>query len=215
MRALILGATGLIGSELTQLLLSEAIFSEVVVFTRRSTGMNHPKLKEYIINFDEPNDWKEHVRGFVLFSTLGTTLKKARSKENQYRIDYTYQYEFAKIAAQNDVKHYVLVSSSGADPNSRFFYPKIKGELEEAVLQLDLPNITIFRPSLLLGKRTEKRPAESVAQRVMPFITRFIFRRYRPISAKTVAKAMLCESLRPSGRKIYEADEIFKIVEKN
>lgn len=213
MKALIIGATGLIGSELTKLLLATDIYSEIVIFTRRSTGISHPRLKEYQIDFNKPEEWKEHVRGFVLFSALGTTIKKAKTKENQYRIDYSFQYEFARIAAQNDVKHYVLVSSSGADPNSRFFYPKIKGELEEAVLQLDLPNITILRPSLLLGKRTEKRMGESIAQRLMPAITRFIFRKYRPIPAKTVARAMLNESLRPSGRKVYEADEIFKLAE--
>ncbi|PTN10244.1 NAD(P)H-binding protein [Mangrovibacterium marinum] len=213
MKALIIGATGLVGSELTRLLLADNFFSEVIVFGRRSCGINHPKLKEYLINFDEPEQWREHVRGFVLFSALGTTLKQAGSKANQYRIDYQYQYEFAAIAAQHNVRHYVLVSSSGANANSRFFYPKIKGQLEEAVLQLDLPNITIFRPSLLLGKRAEKRLAESIAQRIMPCLTRFIFRKYRPIPATTVARAMLLESVRPAGRKIYQGAEIFELLQ--
>ena len=171
----------------------------------------HPKLKEHLIDFDQPHEWKNLVSGFVLFSTLGTTIKKAKTKENQYRIDYTYQYEFAKAAAQNDVRHLVLVSSSGANPDSKIFYSRIKGELEEAILQLPLPNITILRPSLLLGKRNEKRTGEALAQRIMPIVTRYIFRKYRPIPAKIVAKAMLNESVRPSGRKIYELNEIFDL----
>ncbi len=211
MKAIVIGATGLIGRELTSLLLSNDIYTEVVVFSRRSINLQHPKLKEHLIDFDQPHEWKNLVSGFVLFSTLGTTIKKAKTKENQYRIDYTYQYEFAKAAAQNDVRHLVLVSSSGANPDSKIFYSRIKGELEEAILQLPLPNITILRPSLLLGKRNEKRTGEALAQRIMPIVTRYIFRKYRPIPAKIVAKAMLNESVRPSGRKIYELNEIFDL----
>ncbi|RKD91267.1 NAD(P)H-binding protein [Mangrovibacterium diazotrophicum] len=213
MKALVIGATGLVGGELVKALLTKDEFSEVVVFGRRETGLKHPKLREEIVNFNQPENWASKVKGDVLFSCLGTTIKKAGSQENQFKIDYTFQYTTAEAAAKNNVAQYILVSSSGAKANSSIFYSRIKGQLEEAILQLPFRKITILRPSLLLGERNEKRGSEAFAQKIMPAITRFIFKKYRPIPGATVARAMIQAALHPSKQIVFELDEIFRLAE--
>ena len=193
--ALVIGATGLVGKQLVNQLLENENFSEVKIFVRRTAGISHPKLKEYLIDFGNPDEWRELITGDVLFSTLGTTLKTAGSKENQYKVDFTYQYSVASIAAGNSIAAYVLVSSVGANPKSRVFYSRIKGELDEAVSKLNFRNITILRPSILNGNRMENRPTEKMSIRMMNFITRFMLKKYRPIRDEIVARAMINASL--------------------
>ena len=136
MVALVIGATGLVGSELIDQLLNNEQFTRVKVFGRRPTGKSHPKLEEHVINFDQPEQWKGLVRGDILFSALGTTLKKAGSKGAQFKIDYKYQYYFARAAAENGVSNYVLVSAAGSSPTSRIFYSRMKGILEKDIKKL-------------------------------------------------------------------------------
>ena len=128
-KAIVIGATGLVGSELIQLLIHDEYFTGIVSLVRRASGITDPKLTERIINFDEPATWKKHVTGDVLFSALGTTIALAKTKEEQYKVDFTYQFTVAKIAAQNGVTHYVLVSAAGASSTAKPFYMKMKGEL--------------------------------------------------------------------------------------
>ncbi len=173
--ALVVGATGLVGRQLVYQLLDDDRFDEVRIFVRRSYGRVHPKLKEYIIDFDKAESWQSLVIGDVLFLCMGTTLKAAGSKENQYKVDFTYQYRFAEIASKNGVAGIVLVSSAGADAHSSFFYPRIKGELDEAVARLSFDSVTILRPSLLDGDREEKRIAEKISLFMGRFILRFFF----------------------------------------
>jgi uncharacterized protein YbjT (DUF2867 family) len=210
----IIGATGLVGSHLLQKLLNDKRFEQVRVFTRRTTGLSHPKLDEHLVNFDQTDAWASLIQGDVLFSTLGTTLKKAGSKEKQFVIDYSYQYQLAEAAAKNGVPDYVLVSSAGANANSKIFYSKMKGELDEAVKKLDFKKIIILRPSILDGERQEKRAAEKISIQVTRWLTRYFFKIYRPIHAKTVAKAMINsifnEELTPNYL-IFELDEVEKL----
>ena len=166
MRALVIGATGATGKDLLELLLKDESFQQVDIFVRRDPGLQHEKLKVHIIDFDEPEQWRDLVKGDVLFSCLGTTLKAAGSKAEQWKIDYEYQYRFAKVAQENKVKHYVLVSSANASPNSLFYYPKLKGKLEEAVKALGFPNLSIFKPPLLVRKNSD-RFAELIALKVI------------------------------------------------
>lgn len=203
----------MVGEQLVKQLLSRSEFSEVVVFGRRETGLEHPKLREETVNFNQVENWASKVKGDVLFSCLGTTIKKAGSQENQFKIDYTFQFVTAEAAARNKVAHYVLVSSSGANANSPIFYSRMKGQLEEAVLQLPFRKITILRPSLLLGERKEKRGGEAFAQKVMPAITRYVFRKYRPILAATVARAMLQAAIHPTPKIVFGLDEIFELAQ--
>jgi len=213
MKALIIGATGLIGKELVKQLINRKEFTEVVVFVRRKTEIKHIKLTEHVVNFNQPDSWTDKIKGDVLFSCLGTTLKKAGTQARQYQVDYTFQLNTAEAAARNKVAHYVLISSSGAKANSLIFYRRVKGQLEDAILQLPFEQITILRPSLLLGTRNEKRAGEAIAQKIMSAVTRFIFRRYRPITAATVAHAMINAVFQPEEKIIYESAEIFPLAE--
>lgn len=210
-KAIIIGATGLVGSQLVRQLLCDGRFQSVIVFTRRKTGWSHPKLSEQIVNFNQIDQWSDQIKGDVLFSAMGTTLKKAGSKEAQYKIDYTYQYQVAEAAATNGVSSYVLVSSAGASADSKIFYSRMKGELDEAVKKFNFRKTVILRPSILDGERKGKRPAEQASLKISRWVTRFIFKKYRPIKGETVAQAMIqtaASNEMGNGYFIYELDEI-------
>jgi uncharacterized protein YbjT (DUF2867 family) len=191
-KAIVIGATGLTGTQLVATLLEDQRFSLVKIFVRRSTGITHPKLEEYIIDFDRYSEWKYLVTGDVLFSALGTTLKQAGSKQSQYHIDYTYQYNFARAAHENRVPVYVLISSASASPRSPFFYMRMKGELERDIKRLGFDHAHILQPGILTGERTEKRPGESAGSVLIGFLNRLgLFRNLQPIHASNLARAMV------------------------
>lgn len=213
--AIIFGATGLTGSQLLELLLADDRFGKVKAFVRRSTNVSHAKLEEYIINFDAPASWSEQVSGDVLFSAIGTTRANAGGTNPQYKVDYSYQYQAAEAAAKNGVKTYVLISSSGADPDSNFFYLRMKGELDRDVQQLDFERIRILRPGPLDGARQENRPMERAG---LAFIKAFnqigLFKKYRPIDVRDLARAMIKAAMdETSGTKEYESEDIFALIE--
>ena len=191
----IIGSSGLVGYQLLIQLLDHPEFEKVRIFVRRPSGINHSKLEEHIINFDLVESWKSLVKGDVLFSTLGTTIKTAKTKENQYRVDFTYQYEFAKAASENGVSTYLLVSSMGANPASTVFYSRIKGELEDAVAKFPFQKLFIIRPSILDGNRQENRAGEKVGLILSRFLTRFILKAYKPTPVNLLATKMIRLSL--------------------
>ena len=127
-----------------------------MVLVRRKVEFKHPKIKSYVINFNQPDEWKDLVVGDVAFSCLGTTLKDAGSKDAQWKIDYDYQYWFAQKAKENNVKTFVLVSSGFSNANSPFFYMKMKGQLEDEVVKLGFERTIIFNPPLLIRKNTDR-----------------------------------------------------------
>lgn len=155
--ALVVGASGLVGSELVRQLLGDEDYDEVRVFVRRPTFVPHPRLRECVVDFRRPESFAALLEGEVLFSCLGTTLKAAGSKEAQYEVDFTFQYEFAERASERGVPGYVLVSAMGADARSWFFYSRIKGELELAVRGLPFTSVRFLRPSILDGERRHAR----------------------------------------------------------
>lgn len=216
MQANVIGATGLVGSHLINILLENNQFEKVRIFVRRKSGINHPKLEEKIIDFSDEQTWKNHLTGDVLFSALGTTLKQAGSKEKEYEVDFTFNLNFAKKARENGIENYVLVSSVGANANSRIFYARMKGELDEAVAELGFKNLAILRPASLTGDRNERRIMEEITIPIARFVTKFVFKKYRPIHGKTVATAMKNAALFPDYTKtIWEAGEVFELAEKN
>lgn len=214
--AIVIGATGLVGTQLVKLLLEDNGFDKVLVFGRSSLQINHEKLDEKLINFDAPDEWRDQVKGDVLFSALGTTMKKAGSPSAQYKVDYYYQYIFAEAAAANKVPVYVLVSAPGAHPESVMFYTRMKGTLERDVRKLEFESIHFIQPGLLHGDRDEERKGEKGAYYVLKAInTVGLFRGYRPIDGKTVGMAMInAAESGDKGVKTYELKEVFKLAER-
>ncbi|WP_444905176.1 NAD-dependent epimerase/dehydratase family protein [Microbulbifer sp. CnH-101-E] len=211
MKAIIIGATGLIGSELVELLAKESAIDEIITLTRRNVPIRHPKVRNEIVDFEHLTDYADLFHGDLLFSCLGTTKKQAGSLEQQHKVDVEYQYQAAKLAADNGVSHYLLVSSSGANAKSGNAYLQMKGELEQKVLSLPFVRTSIFRPSLLLGERGDSRPAEKIGAILLPWICRLPgLQRYRPIEGAQVAAKMVRESLKEGkGQETFTLDELF------
>jgi uncharacterized protein YbjT (DUF2867 family) len=208
----IIGATGLVGKSLLEQLLQNEHFEKVRIFVRRDSQIKHPKLEQKIVDFTDSYSWENDLKGDVLFSALGTTLKQAGSKEKQYEIDVVLNRNFARKAKENGIKNYILVSSVGANSKSKMFYPHIKGKLDDEVREMGFKNLVILRPASLSGDRTNRRMIEEISVPVLNFITRFMLKRYRPIQDNTVAKAMINGALNPGNDKtIWEADEVFNL----
>lgn len=195
--ALLIGATGLVGDYLLRQLLSDERFTTIKVFTRRPTGYQNPeKLEEYLVDFDEPEQWQHLLVGDVLFSALGSTLQQAGSQNAQYKVDYTYQFRTAEAAAQNGVVTYVLISAASADPDAFVFYTRMKGELEQSIKRLPFQRIRIIQPGMLSGSRREPRLAERIALPLATLVARVPgLAPYRPIHGREVARAMINAAL--------------------
>lgn len=210
-RAIVIGGTGLVGTQLIKQLVEDEKYSEIVSLVRRSSGETHPKLQEIIVNFDQTQSWSHLVTGDVLFSALGTTIGQAKTKAAQFKVDYTYQYMVAKSAAENGVETYVLISSAGASSKSKVFYTNMKGQLEDAVQILPFKQIAIIRPGQLAGNRTENRKGEKIALSVMYFINKLgLLKQYRPIQASLVARAMI-NAVESEKSTSYSLDEVFEL----
>lgn len=191
--ALLVGATGLVGSVLLEQILSDDFYQEIIVLTRKSLGINHQKLREHLIDFDNLDAYANLIKADHIYCCLGTTIKKAKSKENFYLVDYTYPTEIAKIAKFNGATLFTLVSAMGACKHSTFYYNRVKGEVEEAIEHLQFKNCNIIRPSLLLGERQEFRLGEEIGKVVakgLEFMMVGGLKKYKPIEAKAVAVAM-------------------------
>ena len=191
MEAIVVGATGATGKDLVNLLLKDNEFEKVSVFVRRDIAISNDKLNTNIIEFDRPEQWQELVKGDVLFSCLGTTLKAAGSKEAQWKIDYDYQYKFAKAAKENGVENYVLVSSASASTKSPFFYNKMKGQLEEEIKKLGFKKTILLKPPLL-ERKNSKRTGEIWGLKILKFLNYLgVLKSQKPLSTEILAKAMI------------------------
>ena len=213
--ALIIGSTGLIGSQLLNLLLDSNDYLKVITFVKRDTGIKHPKLTQYVIDFDKPETYKDLVVGDDFFCTIGTTIKKAGSKKAFRKVDFEYPRQFAAFALQNKVQKYLIISSLSADASSGNFYLKSKGEIQDFLKDCNFESVAVLQPSLLLGNRTEFRFGEKVGTFFMKTLS-FLFlgnlKKYKPIEGKTVAKALLkIAQINNTGFKIYESDVIQEI----
>lgn len=211
MKALVLGATGAVGKDLVQQLLADDSFESVDIFVRREVKMDSPKLTVHVVDFDHPEAWADELKGDVLFSCLGTTIKAAGSQEVQWKVDYTYQYEVAKAARANGVKIYVLVSAIGADVKSKFFYSRMKGALDDAVQQLGFEGCFILQPPSLVRKGSN-RFGENVGVAVMKGLNAIgLLRSWTPMPTESVAAAMirLAQSSR-HGIEIIKSQDILK-----
>lgn len=213
--ALIAGSTGLVGNELLQYLLDGKEYDKVIAIVRRPLEKNHPKLDEKVVDFDKLEEYKQSFAADDVFCCLGTTIKKAKTKEAMWKIDVDYPVAIAKLASSQGAKKFLLVSSMNADPNSPIFYSKMKGKLEEAIKQISYESTSIFRPSLLLGNRQEYRLGERAAAAIftkVPFLFAGPLKKYKAIEGKTVASAMYkaAQGNKP-GVTIYPSEQIQEI----
>lgn len=210
--AIIIGATGLTGQALLNQLLPDDYFNHVVVFVRKEMNITHSKLTQHCIDFNALDSCKDLIQGDVVFCCMGTTIKVAGSQDAFKKVDYTYPTEFAKLAKQNNVNVFCLQSSLGADAKSTNFYLKVKGETEQALEQLHFNSFATFRPSMLLGDRTEFRLGEKIGKVVMQALS-FIFigklKRYKAIHVNQVASAMVKHvKSNKTGNQIIENEEM-------
>ena len=208
MTAIIIGATGATGRDLVDLLLQDTAFDAIHVFVRRPLAISDPMIETHLVDFDQIDSWKSGIRGDVLFSCLGTTLRAAGSQEAQWKVDYDYQFNFAKAAHENGVPTLVLMSSMGANPQSSVFYMKMKGQLEEAVKLLGFSNTIIVRPPSLI-RRNSDRWGEKVGVVALKMLNKVgILRSMKPLSTEAVARAMLTCCLHMKGQQVVESREL-------
>ena len=213
--ALVAGASGLVGGHVLRCLLEDPEYERVTVLARRDLPIAHKKLEQRVLAFDRLAQMADFPRVHDVFCCLGTTIKRAGSQEAFRKVDHALVVELARVAVRHRASQFLLVTALGADPRSRLFYNRVKGEVEEAVRRFAFDAIHIFRPSLLLGKRTESRPAERMAVMVSPLIAwAFVgpLARYRPIKAERVARAMVRTAREATrGVHVHESDEIRRL----
>lgn len=211
-KAILIGATGLIGHYLLTKLLANENYREVLVISRKALHINHPKLKVLVVNFDDLANYAQEINGDDVFCCLGTTIKQTPDLSNYRKIDYQYPLDVARIALANGATAYHLVSSMGADVKSKMFYSRTKGEVERDLQKIPFPSIYIYRPSLLDGNRKEKRSAENILIGLMRLLNPILIgslKKYRSIKIEKVADAMLIEgTANEIGIHIYESDKI-------
>ena len=212
MKALIIGATGATGKDLLLQLLADDTYTEVHCFVRKPMSITLPKLHAHVVNFETPEAWADLVRGDVAFSCLGTTLAVAGSKDAQWRVDYDYQYAFAEHCKNNGVSTFVLVSAAGAKAQSKLFYNRMKGALEEAVKKLNFPRLLIFQPSILIRSNSD-RSGENFTVKAFKFLNKLgILKRYRPMPTEGLAETMLSAVYNsPKGTFTFTLNKIFSL----
>ena|SRR5690349_2165017 len=213
--ALVAGASGLVGGHVLRLLLGSAAYDRVTVLVRRELPLAHKKLTQRVIDFDRLAEVGDFPRVDDVFCCLGTTIKRAGSQHAFRKVDSTYVVELARIAGRHRARQFLVVTAVGADPASRVFYSRVKGETEAALRRLSFDALLLFRPSFLLGVRPERRLAESLAAALAPLVTWTLvgpLARYRPIEAETVARAMVrAAGEAPRGAHVYESNEIRRL----
>lgn len=212
--ATLIGATGLIGSHVLQLLQQDAQFQTIKVLSRRPLHFDDPKVQVIVLDFADDNAFREAIAGSdAVFCSVGTTQQKVKGDMTAYRkVDYDIPVRAVQFCAATGCPHFLLVSSVGADSTGRNFYIKLKGEVEDAVLQVGIPHISIFRPSMLLGQRGEFRLGERIGQILMSALAFMIPANYKPVQAHHVAEAMLAAERRSKpGAQIYHFREIMEL----
>ncbi|MFE0507584.1 NAD(P)H-binding protein [Peribacillus butanolivorans] len=213
--ALILGATGVVGTHLVKELSNSNNYKEIHLLTRREIESKEPNCEVHVVEFDNLVRYADLFNVTDVFICLGTTIKKAKSKEAFRKVDYEFVIEAAKMAKASNVEKFLVITAMGANSKSKFFYSRVKGDVEGTLQQLELNSVHIFRPSLLLGERKEFRAGEKISG-MIGSIARFLFvgplRPYRAIEANKVAAAMYAAAQKQTlGYHFYNSDEIEKL----
>ncbi len=189
--ALLAGTTGLIGSQVLDLLLESNDYEKVIAISRKPLDKTHPKLNNLVCELNQLQSHASELKADDVFCCLGTTMKNAKTKEAFRSVDYDAPLALAKISKENGAKKYLLISALGANKDSSIFYNKVKGEVEEAIGQLGFNSFHIFQPSLLTGPRREQRAGEEAAQVFYKIFGFLIPKKYASIESIKVARAMI------------------------
>lgn len=215
--ALLAGATGLTGMQLLKLLLADEDYDRVVVFVRRPLGWGHKKLEQHIVDFDSLDEYAALAAADDVFCCLGTTREQAGSDEAFKRVDCEYVVRLGRICHAAGASRFFVISALGAAADSRFFYNRVKAEMEQGLREIGYQGLAIFRPSLLLGKRVESRTSEEfsrVGLKAVGFALRGGLQKYRPIECAAVASAMLNAAKQAEdGVRVLESDAIQALAE--
>jgi uncharacterized protein YbjT (DUF2867 family) len=207
--ALVAGSSGLIGGRLLNLLLEDSRYEKVIAISRKPLTLTHPKLENVVFDFDKLKQHNRALKCDDIFCCLGTTIKKVKTKEAFRKVDFDYPLELARMGKELGVEKYLLVSALGANRNSSLFYNQVKGEVEEAIAKIGIPTLHIFRPSLLVGPRSEQRTGEEAAKWVYRIFGFIIPTKYMAIESIKVARAMIsCAQEKGTGVIIHESKEL-------
>ena len=209
------GGTGLIGSNILDILEDDRDYSFIRVITRRPVKFTNQKFSNIVINFNNYKSIKDSIKGCeAVFVSIGTTQSKVKWDLKEYKkIDYKIPIDIAKACIENNINKYLIVSSAGANINAKGFYLSLKGEIEKEIINIGIKNTFIFRPSLLIGKRSEYRFGEKIAQIIMPMVSFLFPDNYKPIESFNVAKSMIKESKKTiNSTKFYHFTDIMNIL---
>jgi uncharacterized protein YbjT (DUF2867 family) len=210
--ALIAGASGLTGSALVNWMLQDNYYSEIKLLVRSKLPVTDDRISQIETDFEQIEKLHEQIKADHIFCTLGATMKKAGSREAFRKVDYEYPFRLAAIARLNNAEKFLIVTAIGAHAQSPFFYNRVKGETEQALMTLGLPHLYIFRPALLTGNRKEYRPGEDVARVIFSLLNHLLIgpmKKYRSIHANAVAFAMKHTACFDNSRfRIFNSDEI-------
>jgi uncharacterized protein YbjT (DUF2867 family) len=211
-KAIIAGASGLIGSHLLQIILNENGYDEFLILVRKEWPIQHIKLKQLVIDYTRLKDYTGLIKGDAIFCCLGTTRKNTPNETEYRKIDHDYPLQLAEIAKLNNITSYHLVSAASADLSSKIFYSRLKGETEDDIVKIGLPILHIYRPMLLTGNRKETRIGENIATSIFKVANPLLIgglKKYRSIAGETVAQTMYRQSLKTeTGIFIYRSDKI-------
>ena len=205
--AILAGATGLVGGECLKRLLAADEYGRVIVVTRRDLGeaARHPKLRQAVIDFEQLGGLRKSLRGNHVFCALGTTIRKAGSRAKFREVDHEYPLRLAQLTRMNGAQHFSIVSALGASTSSPFFYSQVKGEVEDGLRAMGWPSLAMFRPSVIAGERTERRPLERMSEHLL----RWAPATWRPVAAGDIAAAMVNTALQcPPGVTVVESRDI-------
>lgn len=208
------GATGLIGSYLLEFLLKDSDIHLINVVGRNPFHLQHDKINNIVIDFEDVSSISNSITGSeAVFVSIGTTMSKVNGDKIKYKsVDFDIIFNIANACKQKNINQFIYVSSLGANANSFNFYLRLKGEIDEAVAKLNLNSTSVFRPSVLLGKRNESRPGEKIMQFVMPLLDFMIPSNSKAIKAEDVAKSMLNTTKNyKSGLHIYQYSQIIDL----
>ena len=212
--AIILGATGLTGSILLKKLLQDDRYAKIILFSRKTVGFEHPKMEEHLIDLFELENHQEKFRADEVFCCIGSTQKKTPQKKVYRQVDYGIPVKAAKLCKNNNIATFVVVSALGANSSSKFFYNRIKGEMERDVSKQNIKNTYFLRPSLIGGERKEKRPFEFFWKQLMKTTDFLMFgpmKKFRSIHPEKIAKTMVRVANQAYAKTVIKSDVIEEI----